>query len=79
MERRNISPWLDWQQQVEELGFTFHTIDNEICWDESAYYNFTMAEIDELENATEVLQELCEKAAAQIITEKNMKDSAFHP
>lgn len=52
MERRIITPRQGWQDLVEHLGFYFHTIDNEIYWDESAYYYFTAEQMG-------VFAELC--------------------
>lgn len=36
----------DWQQTAESLGFLFHTIDGEPYWDERAYYQFTLEQIE---------------------------------
>ena len=36
----------DWKQTAENLGFLFHTIDGEPYWDESAYYQFTLKQIE---------------------------------
>lgn len=36
----------DWKQTAESLGFLFHTIDDEPYWDESAYYQFTLKQIE---------------------------------
>ena len=36
----------DWKQTAESLGFMFHTIDDEPYWDESAYYQFSLRQID---------------------------------
>ena len=79
MERRIITPRQGWQNLVEHLGFCFHTIDNEIYWDESAYYYFTSEQIDQLERATEVLHSLCEKAARFIIENKRYEGFGFSP
>ena len=38
----------DWKQTAERYGFRFHTIDGQRYWDESAYYAFTLQQIDEL-------------------------------
>ncbi|WP_150782876.1 glutathionylspermidine synthase family protein, partial [Pseudomonas fluorescens] len=43
----------DWKQTAEGLGFLFHTIDGEPYWDESAYYQFTLKQIEnDLEDPT---------------------------
>lgn len=60
----------DWQRKVEEYGMAYHTIDGDVYWDETAYYSFSSAEIDELESATAELQELCISAVEHVITNK---------
>ncbi len=59
MIRHRLSPRVDWPEKVERLGFDFHTIDGETYWDESAAYEFTADEIDQLEAATAELHRLC--------------------
>ena len=55
--RRVLSPMrANWRERAEEAGFAFHTIDGEPYWDESAYYAFTLREIeDDIEAPTEEL------------------------
>ena len=55
--RRVASPVrANWRERAEEAGFTFHTIDGDPYWDESAYYAFTLREIeDDIEAPTEEL------------------------
>ena len=67
MQRVVSAPRADWQAQVESLGLTYHTIDGELYWDESAYYRFPYAEILRLERATEELQRLAIAAAERAI------------
>ena len=48
--RRIVCPERDdWRQTAEQCGFAFHTIDGERYWDESAYYAFTLDEIERIE------------------------------
>ena len=71
MQRIPRTPRPDWQQKVEAVGLTFHTLDNGTpYWDESAAYEFTGAEIDTLEAAGNTLQEMCLAAAQHVIDEK---------
>lgn len=67
MQRIVTPPRLGWQEKVEEYGLTYHTIDDELYWDETAYYTFTSAEINELDTATAELQEMCIVAAEHVI------------
>jgi glutathionylspermidine synthase len=71
MQRIPLTPREDWQQKVESVGLTFHTLENGApYWDESAAYKFSAAEIDTLEAAGNTLQEMCLAAAQHIIDEK---------
>lgn len=70
MQRTVIPPRIGWQEKVESYGMTFHTIDADVYWDETAYYSFTSTEIDELEVATAELQEICITAVDYVITNK---------
>jgi len=71
MQRLSITPRENWQQKVEAVGLTFHTLDNgQPYWDESATYEFTAAEVDTLEAAGNTLQEMCLAAAQHVIDEK---------
>lgn len=69
MERIKTTPRNNWQAAVEKLGFGFHTSDVPY-WDESAYYSFSIDEINELEGATAVLWELCLEAVQHVIDKK---------
>ncbi len=69
MERIKISSRNNWQKAVENLGFGFHTTDVPY-WDESAYYRFSLTEIEQIETATNTLCELCLKAVQHVIDNK---------
>lgn len=60
MERIAVSPRSDWKKTAEEHGFDFHSLEGDPYWDESAYYRFTLEQIEEdLESAAETLEEMC--------------------
>jgi glutathionylspermidine synthase len=72
MRRHSLSPRSKWQSIVESQGLTFHTPEAlppgaRPYWDESAYYEFTAAEIDQLEAAANELQNMCLAAAQNVI------------
>lgn len=49
-----------WKQQAEEYGFEFHTMYGERYWDESAYYRFSLKQIEhDLEDPTEEIHQMC--------------------
>jgi len=66
MKRLKLSPRKDWKEKVEALGFTFHSLDN-LYWDESAAYEFTMKEILKIEEATNKLHQMCLEAVQYVI------------
>jgi glutathionylspermidine synthase len=66
MQREPITPRAGWQQQLEAVGFYFHSLDG-TYWDESACYRFSSAEIDVLERAAADLHEMCLGAVDAII------------
>jgi len=66
MQRISTTPRNNWQKTVESLGFGFHTTDVPY-WDESAYYTFSLAEIEKIEKATAELWDRCLDAAQYVI------------
>lgn len=69
MRRINAVIRNDWKTKVEQLGFSFHTIDD-TYWDESAYYLFDKQEVDVLEKATAELFDRCLDAVQYVIDHK---------
>jgi glutathionylspermidine synthase len=84
VKRKIISPRQDWRQKVESVGLVYHSAggaegDEIPYWDESAYYEFTAAEIDRLEAATAQLQSMCLDAGQYIIDRKRFADLKIPP
>lgn len=49
-----------WRQLAAELDFGFHTIDGEPYWDESAYYQFSLQQIEQdIEDPTAEIHQMC--------------------
>ena len=71
MKRISCSPRPDWPAKVEKVGLTYHTTEGHPYWDESAYYQLTASEVDELEKTGNDLHMMCIEAAEEIIT-KNL-------
>ncbi len=60
MRRVPIPERPDWRLHAARAGFTFHTFDGAPYWDESAYYAFSLAEIeDAIEAPSAALHDLC--------------------
>jgi glutathionylspermidine synthase len=69
MQRLTTNPRNNWQKTVEDLGFGFHTADVPY-WDESAYYTFTLPQIEKLESVTAELWDMCLQAVQYVIDNK---------
>lgn len=79
MERRTIEPRPDWQRTVEEQGLIYPLTrhpDGSLrpYWDESAYYAFSLPEVEALEEVVEELHTMCLAAAAHIVEENRFAD-----
>ncbi|MFF3758677.1 glutathionylspermidine synthase family protein [Streptomyces sp. NPDC002185] len=72
MERHTIAPRAGWQETVEEQGLVYPLTrhpDGSLrpYWDESAYYSFSLPEVEALEEVVEELHALSLAAAAHIV------------
>ena len=67
MRRHHSPPRPNWRQRVEEIGLTYHSHDTGPYWDESACYELSAREVDELEAAANALHYLCIEAAEAVI------------
>ncbi|MFI8852335.1 glutathionylspermidine synthase family protein [Streptomyces sp. 891-h] len=79
MERHTIDPRPGWQETVEEQGCIYPLTrypDGSLrpYWDESAYYSFTLPEVEALEEVVEELHGMCLRAAAHIVAENRFAD-----
>jgi len=81
MRRLNIGERLDWRRIAEQEGFSFHYMDGELYWDESACYAFTLEEIErDLEGPTEELHAMCLDLVAEAVgSEQLMARLAIPP
>ncbi|TAL34571.1 MAG: glutathionylspermidine synthase family protein [Spirochaetes bacterium] len=71
--RKRIVPRPDWTTKVEEHGLNYHTLYGQIYWDESAYYEFTLPQIDKIEDVTNELHRMCLKAVERVVS-RNLFD-----
>ncbi|MEU6553993.1 glutathionylspermidine synthase family protein [Streptomyces sp. NPDC046915] len=79
MERHSIVPRPGWQRTVEEQGLIYPLTrhpDGSLrpYWDESAYYAFTLDEVEALEEVVEELHRMCLAAADHIVTAGRFAD-----
>ena len=60
-----------WRDQAQEYGFGFHTMDGEPYWDESAYYQFSLRQVeDHIEDPTAEIHQMCLQVVDKVITDE---------
>ncbi|MFI5657309.1 glutathionylspermidine synthase family protein [Streptomyces sp. NPDC051684] len=79
MKRHTITPRPGWQQTVEEQGLIYPLTrypDDSLrpYWDESAYYEFSLPEVEALEEVVEELHRMCLAAAEHIVAHDRFAD-----
>ncbi len=67
MQRIAISERPDWREKATEYGFQFHTMYGEPYWCEEAYYQFTLAQVEKLEEVTAELHQMCLQAVEKVV------------
>lgn len=67
MKRHVIAPRAGWRETVESTGLTYHTHETGPYWDETACYELTAAQVDQLERAAHELHYRCIDAAEAVI------------
>jgi glutathionylspermidine synthase len=73
MRRMPISPRSNLEARAKETGFSFHAKEGEIYWDESAYYAFSLEEIErDLEAPSNELAALCRELAGRICGDETL-------
>jgi len=61
----------NWRTQAEQLGFGFHTMYGEPYWDETAYYQFTLAQIErDIEDPTAELHQMCLEVVDRVVRDE---------
>ena len=74
MERHASPPRENWQAIVEGQGLIWHSEGDQTYWDESAYYAFTLAEVESIEDASEALYQLFLEAGEKIIGDTELME-----
>ncbi|UYU31549.1 glutathionylspermidine synthase family protein [Siccibacter colletis] len=73
MLRHNVPVRPGLERIAREHGFNFHIIDNEIYWDESRAYRFTLQQIEtQIETPTETLHEMCLEIVDRAVRDEAM-------
>ncbi|WP_019934983.1 glutathionylspermidine synthase family protein [Oceanimonas smirnovii] len=80
MKRVDSKPRAGWDKLAESLGFHFHTIDGEPYWDESAYYKFTLDEIETgIEDPTSEIHAMCLELVDEVVKSESLMDKLLIP
>lgn len=73
MFRVSTKPRPNWQAKAKEFGFGFHTMYGEPYWDESAYYQFTLEQIErDLEEPSEEIHQMCLEVVAKVVRDESL-------
>ncbi len=73
MQRITTQERRDWKNLANKLGFKFHTIDGEAYWDESAYYKFSLKQIEnDLEDPTGELHNMCMDLVDRVVDDEHL-------
>ncbi|MDC7789831.1 glutathionylspermidine synthase family protein [Rhodoplanes sp. TEM] len=63
----------DWKATAERVGFDFHTIGGAPYWDETAYYGFTLEQIErDIEAPTLEIDRLCRELVARAVDDERI-------
>ena len=80
MKRIKIPPRADWKSTAEHFGFHFHTFDGEPYWDETAYYQFSLEQIErDLEAPTQQLHDMCLDLVERVVSSEELLDRLAIP
>jgi glutathionylspermidine synthase len=73
MQRIPVNERADWRELADQCGFVFHTLNGEPYWDETAYYAFSLKEIeDDLEAPTAALDGMCRELVVRAIADEQI-------
>ncbi|KXJ58254.1 MAG: hypothetical protein AXW14_06660 [Alteromonas sp. Nap_26] len=73
MFRVPCQPRKNWQSLANEYGFHFHTMYGEPYWDESAYYQFSLKQIEnDIEDPTAELHQMCLAVADDVVNSEEL-------
>lgn len=73
MIRIPTQPRANWRRKADEFGFKFHTMYGEAYWDESAYYQFSLQQIEQqLEDPSAEIHQMCLEVADRVIRDDEL-------
>ncbi|MGY5728106.1 glutathionylspermidine synthase family protein [Vibrio chemaguriensis] len=73
MFRREIQERENWRDLARQFGFGFHSMYDQPYWDESAYYQFTLEQIEnDIEAPTEELHQMCLAIVDEVVRSERL-------
>jgi glutathionylspermidine synthase len=73
MLRMPIKERPDWEARADEFGFKFHSMHGERYWDERAYYQFSLQQIEEgIEAPTEDIHQMCLAVVEKVVNDDQL-------
>ncbi|AZZ94999.1 glutathionylspermidine synthase family protein [Hahella sp. KA22] len=73
MLRIPIQERTHWRDLAHEYGFLFHTMHGEAYWDESAYYQFSLEQIETgLEDPTADIHQMCLEVVDRVVEDERL-------
>ncbi|MDR0218226.1 MAG: glutathionylspermidine synthase family protein [Enterobacteriaceae bacterium] len=72
MKRINITERPDWREKATEYGFNFHTMYGQPYWSEEAYYQFSLKQVEEIEDATTELHQMCLQVVEKVVNSEEL-------
>ena len=80
MQRVRIAERSQWRARAEESGFRFHTIDGLPYWDETAYYAFTLRQIEQdIEDPSAELHAMAMDLVDEVVGSQQLMDQLAIP
>jgi len=73
MLRMPVKERPDWEARADEFGFKFHSMYGEHYWDERAYYQFSLQQIEDgLEAPTEDVHQMCLAVVEKVVSDDQL-------
>ncbi|RZA23058.1 MAG: hypothetical protein EOP92_45465, partial [Lysobacteraceae bacterium] len=80
MQRLAIAEREDWREQAGACGFRFHTIDGAPYWDESAYYAFSLYQIEnDIEDPSAELHAMAVGLVGEVVASQELMEQLAIP
>jgi glutathionylspermidine synthase len=79
LKRHIIRPRPDWKDEAARVGFTFHHLDGALYWDERAWYEFSLAQAEAVEDAASDIHAMCLDFVAEAVKSERIMERLAIP